>query len=135
MTDDMFPVKPEPPTTTQYTKAFESCWKVHRVGNKKKAFNAGTKAGFTDAQWLWLENYLKKRHKDDARWIEGRYVPHLSTIINEERWDDAYVRVRGRSGFSDEGFSETPEQAQQKIAAAQAAFERAAEQRENRRVH
>ena len=115
---DMFPT---PPKTTQYSPAFESCWKVHNVGNKKAAWKAGEKAGFTDSNWLWLENYLKKRHQDDLKWKEGKYVPHLSSIINAERWDDPYKRVtRKVAQWSDEEFSESHDEAMAKIRAANA---------------
>lgn len=87
---DLFP---EEPPTTRYSPAFEQCWSVHRVGVKKAAWNAGKKAGWTDAHWTWLRDYLERRHREDAKWKEG-YVLHLSTIINQERWTDEYPRIK-----------------------------------------
>ena len=119
---DMFPT---PPRSTNYSEAFEKCWKVHAVGNKKAAWKAGEKAGFTEANWIWLRDYLERRHKDDAKWIEGKYVPHMSSIINGERWDDPYKKVsRKRAEWSDAEFQESHEEAERKIAAAQAQRER-----------
>jgi hypothetical protein len=83
-----------PPKSTQYSIAFERCWSVHRVGNKKAAWKAGNNSNFTDSTWLWLEEYLTHRWKNDERWLEGKYVPHLSSIINQERWDDPYKKVQ-----------------------------------------
>lgn len=128
---DMYPT---PPKTTKYSSAFESCWKVHSIGNKKSAWKAGIKAEFTDSTWAWLENYLIARHKDDAKWIEGKYVPHLSSIINAERWDDRYKRVnRARVQWSDDEFKETPEEAAAKIKMDEARRQRDAEQAAIRR--
>lgn len=95
---------PEPPPSTRYSKAFEDCWKVHMVGNKKAAWNAGKKARWTDANWVWLMQYLERRHKDDELWVKGardsktgetkKYIPHLSSIINGERWNDNYKKIK-----------------------------------------
>ena len=92
---DMFP---EEPPTTNYSLAFEKAWKVHPVGTKKAAWLAGKKAGFTEGNWTWLTNYLEKRHKNDVKWLEGKFVPHLSTFINQERWTDNYKRIRMHVG-------------------------------------
>lgn len=83
-----------PPKSPKYSIAFERCWAIHRVGNKKAAWKAGNNAGFTDSTWLWLEEYLTQRWKNDERWLEGKYVPHLSSIINQARWDDPYKKVQ-----------------------------------------
>ena len=97
--NDLFP---EPPKSTRYSQAFEDCWKVHAVGNKKAAWKAGQKAEFGDANWVWLRNYLEKRWREDAKWAEGTYVPHLSTIINGERWDDPYPKIKKLAQKSDD---------------------------------
>ena len=112
---DLFPT--EPPTT-KYTPAFESCWRVHRVGSKLKAWKAGEKAGWSDGNWLWLEQYLTKRWKDDAKWIEGKYIPHLASIINGERWTDDYKKISKRYDNT-ETPEESHEEALRKIQIAQ----------------
>ena len=117
---DLFPQ--EPPTTA-YSPAFEQCWRVHKVGNKKAAYKAGEKARWTDANWVWLERYLTKRWKEDAKWLEGKYVPHLSSIINQERWTDVYPRKKDPgSGLKVAVVEETHEEAMRKIAIAQAGY-------------
>ena len=114
---DLFPT---PPPQTKYSQAFEKCWKQHSVGTKKSAYNAGIKAGWSDGNWAWLERYLEERHRLDAKWLEGTYIPHLTSIINGERWDDPYARVKvGRMTESRE-FKETHEDAMAKIAASNA---------------
>lgn len=109
---DLFPK--EPPTT-KYSRAFEDCWKVHSVGTKKAAWNAGQKADWDDGNWVWLQRYLEKRHKEDAKWIEGKYVPHLSSIINQERWTDPYPKKKDRTGLKVGIAQETHEEAMRKI--------------------
>ena len=81
-------VTPVMPPLTQYSRAFERCWKAHNVGVKKAAWQAGVKHNWTDSNWAWLEQYLIRRHSDDVKWLEGKYVPHLSSLINQERFDE-----------------------------------------------
>ncbi len=102
---DLFP---ERPRTSTYTPAFEACWRVHKVGNKKAAYKAGKNAGFRQENWAWLTQYLEQRHKDDAKWIEGKYIPHLSSIINQERWDDPYEKVKPQVDRYDKANDENP---------------------------
>ena len=89
-----FRIEPQEPESTRYTAAFEACWSVHRYGTKLTAWKAGVKKEFTPANWLWPQEYLEKRHKLDLKWIEGKYIPHLSSIINGERWHDNYPKKK-----------------------------------------
>ena len=114
---DLFPV---PPPSTKYSQAFEECWKVHRVGDKKKAWKAGLKAGWNDGNWIWLRNYLEKRHREDAKWKEG-YVLHLATIVNGERWFDEYPKIKGdRYDQAEAARAQQPRASEQEKAAAAA---------------
>ncbi len=88
---DLFP---QEPPTTRYSSAFEAAWRAHPVGNKLRAWKAGEKAGWSDGNWKWLEQYLTKRHKEDVKWLEGIYIPHMSSIINGERWTDTYRKKK-----------------------------------------
>ena len=106
----------KPPPTTKYSMAFERAWKAHPVGTKKAAWNAGKKAGFDDENWRWLEDYLATRHKRDEKWREGKFVPHLSTFINNERWEDNYKRISVKYD-APAAFNETPEEAKAKMEA------------------
>ena len=128
MTKDLYP---QEPPTTKYSAAFERCWKAHPVGVKKTAWNACNKAGFTESNWNWLEDYLIKRHKDDVKWLEGKYVPHLSTFINQERWQETYKKRQMRYDDRPE-YQETPEQIAKKMAEDAARIEEARKQRELR---
>jgi len=112
---DMFP---SPPPETKYSDAFERCWKVHSVGTKKTAYAAGVKAGWSDGNWAWLEQYLEERHRLDAKWLEGTYIPHLSSIINAERWSDPYARVKKGRMTESPQHVESHEEAMAKIQAA-----------------
>ncbi len=89
-----FRIEPQEPESTRYTAAFEACWSVHRYGTKLTAWKAGVKKEWTPGNWLWLQEYLEKRHKLDLKWIEGKYIPHLSSIINGERWHDSYQKKK-----------------------------------------
>ena len=130
MSDQDSFLPPTEPPSTAYTIAFERCWKVHPKGVKKAAWNAGQKAGWHDGNWRWLEDYLTRRHKDDQKWREGKYIPHLSTFINQERWTDHYRKVgAGRRGGAQVAI-ESHEEALAKIKAD--AARRAREQQEIR---
>lgn len=126
--DDFTMTEPQQPPVTQYSRAFETCWSQHEVGTKKTAWNAGKKAGWTDANWLWLAAYLERRHKEDVKWREGKYVPHLSTLINQERWTDVYKKV-GPSRGSAQSVDESHEEALAKIERKQREWREMAEKR------
>ena len=127
---DMFP---SPPPETKYSDAFERCWKVHSVGTKKTAYAAGVKAGWSAGNWAWLERYLECRHKDDEKWLEGTYIPHLSSIINGERWADSYTRKKvGRQTVSPDHV-ESADEIAAKLRAQQDRFAEATAQAETRR--
>lgn len=81
-----------------YPHEFERIWKSHPVGVKKLAFEAWKKQKFTAAENDELVLHLDRRHRDDRKWVEGKYVPHLSTFINQRRWEDDYVRVKRAGG-------------------------------------
>ena len=121
MTVDLFP---QEPPSTQYSPAFEACWKSHPVGTKKTAWKAGEKNEWSDANWVWLERYLVKRWKEDAKWNEGTYIPHLSSIINGERWTDSYKKLRQYTNGASEEWSESHEEAMAKIRIAQEAYKK-----------
>jgi hypothetical protein len=116
--------EPKEPPTTSYTPAFERCWRAHPVGVKKTAWKAGIKNEWSSQNWDWLANYLEKRHKEDVKWIEGTYVPHLSSIINGERWTDPYQKVK-RDRYERANDEATREMAPQERAAAEAAARKA----------
>ena len=78
----------------QYPSWFENLWAAHPVGVKRLAFKAAEKLDLTEEDKEYLVSYLKKRHKEDKKWIEGTYVPHLSTFLNQARWEDGYDKVK-----------------------------------------
>ena len=89
-----------------YPEAFERIWSIHPVGVKKAGFEAWKRAKFSDDENQELEEYLAKRHRDDAKWCEGTFVPHLSTFLNGRRWEDQYQRVKRHHAHRD--FEPTP---------------------------
>lgn len=81
-----------------YPPEFERLWKAHPVGVKKPAYDAWKKLRLTADETLELVAHLDRRHREDAKWIEGKYVPHLATFLNQRRWEDDYKTVRS-AGF------------------------------------
>ena len=107
-----------------YPREFERVWQEHRFGAKYEGFKAWKKEGFDKnaEENDWLVNYLTRRHKEDVRWLEGKYVPHLSSFINQRRWEDAYQKVRTAAQVKDwSGHSPTDEENNRKFWRAAAA--------------
>ena len=83
------------PIRKEYPRAFEKLWRAYpRNEAKGAAFKAFEKLDPTDEDLEFLINHIELRKRRDARWIEGRYVPHLSTWLNQARWDDEYQQIR-----------------------------------------
>jgi hypothetical protein len=80
----------------EYPPEFESLWSRHPVGVKKLGYDAWKKLKLTAEENAELAAYLERRHRDDEKWVEGKYVPHLSTFLNGRRWEDNYRRIRRR---------------------------------------
>ncbi len=80
----------------EYPREFDRLWRSHKVGVKFNAYKAWLKLGLDKdhVENDWLINYLDKRHKEDAKWVEGKYVPHLSSFLNGRRWEDEYPKIR-----------------------------------------
>jgi hypothetical protein len=78
----------------EYPRDFDRIWSEHPVGVKKAAFDAWTKQKFTPDENAELIMYLRRRHKDDRKWVEGKYIPHLATFLNQRRWEDDYEKVK-----------------------------------------
>ena len=80
----------------EYPADFEEIWKRHPVGVKKLGYDAWRKLKLTPAENVELCEYLERRHRDDVKWLEGTFVPHLSSFLNGRRWEDDYKRVASR---------------------------------------
>lgn len=76
-----------------YPADFEALWAAHPVGVKKLAFDAWKKLKLDDGENAELIAHLVQRHKDDVKWLDGTFVPHLSSFLNGRRWEDQYKRV------------------------------------------
>ena len=104
----------EKPPSTKYSGAFEAAWAVHRVGNKLAAWRAGVKREWTPANWTWLGRYLEQRNKDDYLWLTGK-VHHMSTIINQEKWEENYRKIGNGRQTESPQYVETHQEAMVKI--------------------
>jgi len=71
-----------------FERLWEGCKKLygkHTRGNKQKANNAFSKI-FGDSGWFLAR--IQERFEKDTRWKQGIGIPHISTFINERRWED-----------------------------------------------
>lgn len=79
-----------------YPEQFEAIWRAHPVGVKKLGYDAWKKLKLSDSENAELVDYLNQRHRDDVKWLEGTFVPHLSSFLNGRRWEDEYKRIGNR---------------------------------------
>jgi hypothetical protein len=72
------------------SKNFEEVWSVYpNKANKKKAVEKWNRLS-EDIQTKIINN-VKERVINDSQWQRG-YVPHLTTYLNNERWEDEYEK-------------------------------------------
>jgi len=78
-----------------YPYDFQRLWSAYPLkvgkGAALRAFEK-LKPDSEDVDELIL--HLEERKKYDAKWVEGKYIPHLSSWLNGHRWEDEYQRVR-----------------------------------------
>jgi len=87
------------PLKQTYSYEFERFWKSYpRKVNKGQAWKAFEKMKFTALDVDELVAHLEERKKFDAKWLEGKFVPHAASFINGHRWEDEYQRVSNRNG-------------------------------------
>ena len=94
--------KPQKPSGLRFTypHRFEQLWAAYpktKSGSKWTAFEAWWQLDLTEDEALELIAHVERRCKDDAKWLEGKYVPMLSTFLNQRRWDDDYAKVQHRA--------------------------------------
>lgn len=78
-----------------YGYDFERFWKVYPVKvNKGTAFKAFQKLKLSSEDVDELIAHLEERKKKDAKWVEGKYVPHCATFLNGHRWEDEYQKTK-----------------------------------------
>ncbi len=78
---------------------FSDFWDAYpRKENKKKAHSIWMKKKL-DALADKIIDDVKTRHAEHASWIEG-FVPHASTYLNGERWQDEIIREKVKHGNS-----------------------------------
>lgn len=78
-------------------EAFEYIWKYYPRGEKKKAakdkFIKLTKEDTSLPQKIF--NDIEKRNYDEWK-IDKKFIPHMTTYLNNERWNDDPVKKRDR---------------------------------------
>lgn len=85
------------PLRNNYTADFERFWAAYpRQGKVSKgaAFKAFEKLKLTSEEVDELVLYLERRKRDDVKWVEGKYIPHATSFLNQHRWEDEYQRIR-----------------------------------------
>lgn len=78
-----------------YGPKFEAFWKAYpRKVNKGAAFKAFEKLKLSSDEVDELVWHIERRKRDDAKWIEGKFIPHAASFLNGHRWLDDYEKVR-----------------------------------------
>ena len=94
---------------TNYGIRFERLWKEYpRKVAKGAAFKAFEKLNLSDEDVEELVEHVMLRCRVDAKWVEGKYIPHLATFLNQHRWNDEYQRIK-RTAPSHRDFQPEPE--------------------------
>lgn len=77
--------------------AFDDFWELYprkeAKGQARKTWEKLVKAKIlTPTVQKFIVDHLAIRIQDDSAWVEGerRFIPHPSTWLNDERWDDEY---------------------------------------------
>lgn len=83
-----------------YPPDFEALWQAHPVGVKKLGYDAWKKLRLDPAENQELLDHLVQRHKDDEKFLEGKFVPHLSSFLNGRRWEDQYKKIWRRESVA-----------------------------------
>lgn len=82
------PVKSEP---KHKPDAFKAAWEQHpRKTAKLEAVKAWDAARLNDQDIGNLSHYQALRKASDPQWREERYIPHLSTVLRNRRWEDEW---------------------------------------------
>jgi hypothetical protein len=78
-----------------YDPAFERFWSEYPVKvNKGAAFKAWEKLKLSPEDVDELVLHIHRRKKDDAKWLEGKFIPHAASFLNGHRWEDVYQRAK-----------------------------------------
>lgn len=83
------------PVRPDYSAAFERFWKAYpNAKGKKPAFNSWKRKKL-DARADELIADVEARLSRDRKWREdgGRFIPHGSTYVSEERWEDGIDEI------------------------------------------
>jgi len=74
---------------------FSDFWAAYPKKVGKAAAQKKWQAKNLDDKAMFIVEHVKKRAKDDKRWLDG-FTLDPATFINQERWDDDYERVRAK---------------------------------------
>jgi len=79
----------------EYSHDFERFWREYpRKVNKGAAWKAWQRLKLSSEDVDELVLHLERRKREDAKWIEGKFIPHAASFLNGQRWEDEYERVR-----------------------------------------
>lgn len=91
--------------TGDYDESFESFWKIYpRKTSKKSAHKAWVKLKPDRDLQEKIISAVRKRARSDPEWLKdgGKFIPHGSTYLNGERWEDEWSDEDAVDGFMDE---------------------------------
>ena len=109
--DDTVPKKKRTKDTstkdkTPYSPTFEKFWAEYpRKTGKKEAFKVWSKIKIDDILFdKILKSLIEQKKHDNLPVDRPKYIPHASTWLNQERWDDeiVYKEKSGRSHYGDD---------------------------------
>lgn len=97
----------ESSSSNQTTHRFEDWWAIYPAKRKKKEAREVWKRKNLDTRADELIADVQRREAEDRQWLEG-YIPHPTTYLRGERWEDEINRPGNRvngSGAAKEGGS------------------------------
>lgn len=77
--------------------SFDEFWKSYPIKkNKMRAKKIWHRKKYKENIGLIL-NDIQNRLKNDHQWQDNAYIPHASTYLNEERWNDSITPIKNKA--------------------------------------
>lgn len=81
---------------------FADFWQAYprKVGDKRRAERIWIQKNLDSLADSLISN-VKERAAEDGQWENPTFIPHPTTYLNQERWNDEWTRRRARASVSD----------------------------------
>lgn len=84
--------QPKTLITEKTSSGFDDFWKIYPVKrNKKRAKDIWKRKRYDEIAPFILED-IQKRIKNDMQWHNKAFIPHASTYLLNERWEDEIIQ-------------------------------------------